>query len=334
MRRVAAPLKIRHRDHAQLRKQPRVRRRRRAERSRGLGRIRSRARLSRRVLDRRQRGLRLVGVRSARASARSAHVRRRGQERLLSASKGGRCASASRRRRRYAQRSGVERRRAARGPAVRFRRGALLSASTTSTATRFCSARRSTISPHDLTGLRTEMTAAGLAPNVPIYLGEYNNDAGKEGKAIGLDRQRALRRADARHADESRSADARPAGSPTAAATRTATSPKSSTAGSTSAARRSSPTDLPNPYEGCANTPKIPGGTPFPTARVMALMAREIPGGPRSARSRSPRRCIASAPTVSRKATVTRLRSSTTRSSRSVSKRASPGRSKPASPRR
>jgi len=36
---------------------------------------------------------------------------------------------------------------------------------------------------------------------------------------------------------------------------------------------------LPNSYEGCANTPKIPGGTPFPTARVMALLAGEIPAG-------------------------------------------------------
>ncbi|MBV8067151.1 MAG: hypothetical protein JO113_04170, partial [Candidatus Eremiobacteraeota bacterium] len=36
---------------------------------------------------------------------------------------------------------------------------------------------------------------------------------------------------------------------------------------------------LPNPYEGCSSTPKIAGGTPFPTARVMGLMAADVPAG-------------------------------------------------------
>ena len=36
---------------------------------------------------------------------------------------------------------------------------------------------------------------------------------------------------------------------------------------------------LPNAYEGCANTPHIRGGTPFPAARVMALFSQTIPPG-------------------------------------------------------
>jgi hypothetical protein len=37
--------------------------------------------------------------------------------------------------------------------------------------------------------------------------------------------------------------------------------------------------DLPSAYESCANAPKIPGGTFFPTARVMALLAHDVPAG-------------------------------------------------------
>ena len=54
--------------------------------------------------------------------------------------------------------------------------------STTTTATAFCSGTAIDNFAHDLEGLRDEMTAAGLPASTPIYLGEYNNDAGKEGK--------------------------------------------------------------------------------------------------------------------------------------------------------
>ncbi len=33
------------------------------------------------------------------------------------------------------------------------------------------------------------------------------------------------------------------------------------------------------PEYGCADAPRIPGGTPFPTARVMALFSSEVPAG-------------------------------------------------------
>ena len=36
---------------------------------------------------------------------------------------------------------------------------------------------------------------------------------------------------------------------------------------------------LPDPYDGCGDTPKIAGGTPFPTARVLALFAAGAPAG-------------------------------------------------------
>jgi hypothetical protein len=36
---------------------------------------------------------------------------------------------------------------------------------------------------------------------------------------------------------------------------------------------------LPDPYEGCGDTPKIAGGTPFPTARVLAVFAAGAPAG-------------------------------------------------------
>ena len=52
----------------------------------------------------------------------------------------------------------------------------------------------------DLTGLRAQMNAAHVAKSVPIYLGEFNNDACRRRQAIGLDRQRAVPGADARHA--------------------------------------------------------------------------------------------------------------------------------------
>lgn len=130
----------------------------------------------------------------------------------------------------------------------------------------------------DLKGLRSQMTAAGLAQNLPIYLGEYNNDAGKEGKQsvsivnglfvgqmLGTLMEAGVPRSTFwlaygscdEHGDFS----------------------KRLYGWQHFGSEALFSDDLPNSYEGCAKTPKIAGGTPFPTARVMALMAHEIPEG-------------------------------------------------------
>ena len=130
----------------------------------------------------------------------------------------------------------------------------------------------------DLSGLRTEMNAAGLPKDFPIYLGEYNNDAGNEGKQsvsivnglfvgqmLGTLMRAGVLRATFWVAygscDENGDYSKKLYG------------------WQHFGSEALFSDGLPNPYEGCANTPKIPGGTPFPTGRVMALMATEIPAG-------------------------------------------------------
>ncbi|HYL26489.1 MAG TPA: hypothetical protein VEW74_01575 [Candidatus Nitrosotalea sp.] len=130
----------------------------------------------------------------------------------------------------------------------------------------------------DLRGLRAEMTRAGLAKSLPIYLGEYNNDAGSEGKQSvsivnGLYVGQML-------------GTLIQAGVPMGTFWLAYGSCdengdfSNQLYGWQSFGSEALFSDgLPNPYEGCSNTPKIAGGTPFPTARVMALMASRISAG-------------------------------------------------------
>jgi hypothetical protein len=130
----------------------------------------------------------------------------------------------------------------------------------------------------DLAGLRSEMTAAGIAESVPIYLGEFNNDAGKEGKQsvsivnglfLGQMLGTVLR-----------------AGVPMAtwwlaygSCDEDGDFSKKLYGWQHFGSEALFSDGLPNAYEGCANTPKILGGTAFPAARVMALFAAKVPAG-------------------------------------------------------
>lgn len=129
-----------------------------------------------------------------------------------------------------------------------------------------------------LSGLRAQMNAARVAKSVPIYLGEFNNDAGNEGKQSvsivnGLFLGQML-------------GTLMNAGVPMAtwwvaygSCDESGDYSKRLYGWQHFGSEALFSDGLPNPYEGCANTPKIPGGTPFPTARVMALYAGEIPAG-------------------------------------------------------
>ncbi len=130
----------------------------------------------------------------------------------------------------------------------------------------------------DLTGLRAQMNAAHVPKSVPIYLGEFNNDAGNEGKQSvsivnGLFLGQML-------------GSLTNAGVPMAtwwvaygSCDESGDYSKKLYGWQHFGSEALFSDGLPDPYEGCANTPKIPGGTPFPTARVMALYASEIPAG-------------------------------------------------------
>ena len=131
---------------------------------------------------------------------------------------------------------------------------------------------------HYLAGLRAEMTAAGLAKSLPIYLGEYNNDAGNEGKqSVSIVNGLFVGQMLGTLAD---------AGVPMAtfwlaygSCDENGDYSKKLYGWQHFGSEALFSDGLPNPGEGCANTPKIPGGTPFPTARVMSLMETEVPGG-------------------------------------------------------
>lgn len=130
----------------------------------------------------------------------------------------------------------------------------------------------------DLTGLRTEMDAAGLPKTLPIYLGEYNNDAGNEGK-------QSVSIVNGLYVGQMLGTLMR-AGVPRAtfwlaygSCDETGDYSKQLYGWQHFGSEALFSDGLPNPYEGCANTPKIPGGTPFPTGRVMGLMASQIPAG-------------------------------------------------------
>jgi hypothetical protein len=129
----------------------------------------------------------------------------------------------------------------------------------------------------DLKGLREEMTDAGVSKNVPIYLGEYNNDAGQEGKqSVSIVNGLYVGQMLGTLID---------AGVPMAtfwlaygSCDEKGDYSKNLYGWQHFGTEALFSDGLPNPY-GCPNAPKIPGGTPFPTARVMALMASRIPGG-------------------------------------------------------
>jgi hypothetical protein len=131
---------------------------------------------------------------------------------------------------------------------------------------------------HDLVGLRAEMTAAGVSRKLPIYLGEYNNDAGNEGKQSvsivnGLFVGQML--GTLMNAGVPRSTFWLGYGS----CDENGDFSKKLYGWQHFGSEALFSDGLPNSYEGCANTPKIPGGTPFPTARVMALLANGVPAG-------------------------------------------------------
>lgn len=130
----------------------------------------------------------------------------------------------------------------------------------------------------DITGLRRQMHHAGLPGNFPIYLGEYNNDAGAEGKQSvsitnGLFVGQML--GELIEAGVARATFWLAYGS----CDESGDFSKKLYGWQHFGSEALFSDGLPNPYESCADTPKIPGGTPFPTARVMALMAKEVPAG-------------------------------------------------------
>ena len=127
-----------------------------------------------------------------------------------------------------------------------------------------------------LKGLRAEMNAAHVPKAVPIYLGEFNNDAGNEGKQSvsivnGLFLGQML-------------GTLLNAGVPMStwwlaygSCDETGDYSKKLYGWQHFGSEALFSDGLPNSYEGCGDTPNIAGGTPFPTARVMALLAGEIP---------------------------------------------------------
>lgn len=129
-----------------------------------------------------------------------------------------------------------------------------------------------------LKSLRDEMNAAGVPKTVPIYLGEFNNDAGNEGKqSVSIVNGLFLGQMLGTLLD---------AGVPMAtwwlaygSCDETGDYSKQLYGWQHFGSEALFSDGLPDPNEGCGNTPKIPGGTPFPTGRVMALLASEVPAG-------------------------------------------------------
>jgi len=130
----------------------------------------------------------------------------------------------------------------------------------------------------DLAGLRAEMDEAGVAKSVPIYVGEYNADAGSEGKqSVSIVNGLFLGQMLGSFVN---------AGVPMAtwwldngSCDQKGDFSKSLYGWQNFGSEAMLSDGLPNAYEGCATTPAIPGGTPFPTARVMALFDSTAPAG-------------------------------------------------------
>lgn len=128
----------------------------------------------------------------------------------------------------------------------------------------------------DLRGLRDQMNAAGLPAAMPIYLGEYNNDAGQEGKQSvsivnGLYLGQML-------------GTLMNAGVPMAtwwiaygSCDQRGDYSKKLYGWQHFGSEALFSDGLPE--YGCENVPRIPGGTPFPSARVMALFHATVPAG-------------------------------------------------------
>lgn len=127
-----------------------------------------------------------------------------------------------------------------------------------------------------LKGLRVQMTAAGLGKDVPIYLGEFNNDAGAEGKqSVSIVNGLYLGQMVGTLID---------AGVPMStwwlaygSCNQNGDFSKKLYGWQTFGTEALFSDDIPE--YGCPNAPHIPGGTPFPTARVMALFSSQVPAG-------------------------------------------------------
>ncbi|MBV8726097.1 MAG: hypothetical protein JO078_07990 [Candidatus Eremiobacteraeota bacterium] len=128
----------------------------------------------------------------------------------------------------------------------------------------------------DLKALRAQMNAAGVSPSVPIYLGEFNNDAGQEGKQSvsivnGLYLGQML-------------GTVIEAGVPMSTWWLAYGSCdqngdfSSQLYGWQNFGSEALFSDG-LPEYGCSGAPQIAAGTPFPTARVLALLARDVPAG-------------------------------------------------------
>jgi hypothetical protein len=130
----------------------------------------------------------------------------------------------------------------------------------------------------DLRGLRTEMTDDGVAASVPIYIGEFNNDAGEEGKQSvsivnGLFNGEML-------------GTMLNAGVPLStwwlaygSCDEKGDYSKSLYGWQHFGSEAMFSDGLPSAAEGCPDVPHMPGGTPFPPARVLALFAQSVPAG-------------------------------------------------------
>lgn len=128
----------------------------------------------------------------------------------------------------------------------------------------------------DLKALRAQMRTAGVADSIPIYLGEFNNDAGAEGKQSvsivnGLYLGQML-------------GTLIEAGVPMStwwlaygSCDQGGDFSKKLYGWQNFGSEALFSDDLPE--YGCYGAPHIPGGTPFPTARVMALFSGQVPAG-------------------------------------------------------
>lgn len=127
----------------------------------------------------------------------------------------------------------------------------------------------------ELNALRTEMTADGVSTSVPVYLGEFNNDSAQEGKQSvsivnGLFLGQMVNTAIA-------------AGIPMAtwwlaygSCDQNGDFSNSLYGWQNFGSEGLFSDGLPDTYE-CTQAPAIPGGTPYPTARVMTMLAKYVP---------------------------------------------------------
>ncbi len=129
-----------------------------------------------------------------------------------------------------------------------------------------------------LKDLRSQMDAANVPRSVPIYLGEYNNDSGEEGKqSVSIVNGLYLGQMLGTVLD---------AGMPMAtwwlaygSCDEDGDFSKNLYGWQNFGSEALFSDGLPDPYVNCNDTPKIAGGTPFPTARVMAMFAAGVPPG-------------------------------------------------------